>query len=139
VRRREASGGPEGRTRAAVARLADEGRVIEEKEPLARHRAIADEVASARKGRTLVVAPSHEERIALNRLVRERLIEDGRVSSESVKVSVTMDKGLTAAERRVARNYEPGDRVRFTRGVRALRLSPGAEGRVASTDGPINR
>jgi len=137
--RRVVKDASEGRTREAVARLVGEGRVIEVKEPLARHRAIADAVAKAREGRTLVVAPSHEERIALNRLVRERLIEDGRVNPESVKVSVTMDKGLTAAERRVARNYARGDRVRFTRGATALGLKPGAEGRVASADDAINR
>lgn len=124
----------EGRVRLAVSRLEGAERVIEVKDPLARHRALADEVARHADKRTLVVAPSNEERQQINRLVRERLIADGRVEKASLKVDIATGKGLTAPELKVARNYEPGDHVRFNRGARTLGLDAGAEGRVVSAD-----
>lgn len=129
----------EGRVRQAVSRLEGAERVIEVKDPLARHRAIADEVARHADKRTLVVAPSNEERQQINRLVRERLIADGRVEKASLKVDITTGKGLTGPELKVARNYEPGDHVRFNRGAQTLGLDAGAEGRVLSADPRTNR
>jgi hypothetical protein len=129
----------EGRTRQAVARLDQAGHVIEVKDPLERHRAIAREAAKHAEGRTLVVAPSNEERQQINRRVRERLISEGRVEKESVKVPIAIDKGLTQPELRLARSYEAGDHVRFTRGGKEHRIEPGAEGRVVAADVKTNR
>lgn len=129
----------EGRTRQAVARLDEAGHVIEVKDPLDRHRAIAEEASKHAERRTLVVAPSNEERQQINRLVRERLIAEGRVGKESIKVSIAIDKGLTQPELRLARSYETGDHTRFTRGLRKHRIEAGAEARVVAADVKTNR
>ncbi len=128
-----------GRMRDAVSRLDQAGRVIEVKDPLERHRAIAQEVVKHPDERTLVVAPSNEERQQLNRLIRERFIVEGRVARESVKVPIALDKGLTRPELRLARSYEPGDYVRFTRAVKEHGIEPGAEGHAVAVDAKRNR
>jgi hypothetical protein len=126
----------EGRPAAAVARLDRAGRIVEIPEAFERHRAIAEAAAEAER-RTLVIAPSNEEREQLNRFIRERLIDKGRVERASVKVPVAIDKGLTAPERRQARSYAPGDLVRFGRGTKADGLE--GEGRVLAVDAQRNR
>jgi len=129
----------QGRTRDALSRLAQDGRVVEVKGTLERHRAIAEAVANGRDKQTLVIAPSNEERRQLNHLIRERLIDGGRVERVSVKVPIAIDKGLTRPELRVVRNYQPGDQVRFTRGSKEHGLEPRTEGRVIATDAEANR
>jgi conjugative relaxase-like TrwC/TraI family protein len=73
----------------------------------------------------LVLTASREDREALNQLIRVRLQKAGRLAKKEVTAPALIPKDLTAAERRDARSYEPGDIVRFEKAYRTLGIASG--------------
>src|SRR5439155_3176206 len=119
-------------THEALATLERRGGVLEIPDPRERLLAAAREAAQG-EGRTLVVAPGHAERRALNELIRAKRHADGRVGPGH-QVSTLVPRDMTAAERSVARNYEIGDTVRFVAPSRRVGCERGEMARVETID-----
>lgn len=121
-----------GRTHEALATLERRGAVREI--PDRRERLlIAARAAAQGEGRTLVIAPGHAERRALNELIRAERLTDSRVGPGH-EGSILVPRDLTAAERSVVRNYEIGDTVRFVAPSRRVGCERGELARVAAID-----
>jgi conjugative relaxase-like TrwC/TraI family protein len=127
----------DGRIPGAVAVLGDEGRILEIANPKDRHRAIVNEVLKAPE--SLVIVARNDERIELNRLIREELTAAGRVEGRGAAVPVAVSRGLTRAQRGDARSYQVGDRLQFLSPWPRHGIRRGAEGRVLGIDLPGNR
>jgi conjugative relaxase-like TrwC/TraI family protein len=127
----------EGRDREAIAALADKGRILEIANLKDRHQAIVNEVRKAPG--SLVIVARNDERIELNRLIREALIAAGRVEGSGSLVPVAVSRGLTEPEKGDARRYEVGDRIRFRERWSRHGIKRGSEGRVLSVDLSRNR
>lgn len=125
----------QGRSAEAVAQLDQAGKVLELKDRAERHRAVAaDYMRTPADQSCIVVAPSNAERRDLNRLIREELIKAGQVEKESHKAEIRVNKGLTRAELKDAKNYDVGDCVRFRTTSNKYGIERGAEARVLSID-----
>ena len=85
--------------------------------------------------RTGLMAPSHALRERVNEIVRERLTRDGVVRGAAMETERLASRGLTSAEKALARNYRPGDVVGFHRPYKRLGVEKGDELRVAGVDG----
>jgi conjugative relaxase-like TrwC/TraI family protein len=126
----------EGRTREAAASLEALGKVVEHRDPVARHAAVVKDYLATPHGQTcLVIAPSNEERRDLNRRVREALIEAGTVDKASFRTTIRVSRGLTLAEKKEAQAYQVGDWLTFQRGSRLYAIPQGATGTVTAVDG----
>jgi hypothetical protein len=123
----------EGHAAKAVELLAARGHLTEIRAARERHQAMARAFAEAPPD-TLMIAPSHAERAALNDLARRLLLAQGRVAPAGVRVDVAVSKSLTGAQRTDIRNYQPGDLVTFHRGVPKRGLRPGEAARVVAVD-----
>ncbi len=123
----------EGRAAQAIDHLARHGFVTEIRAAHERHRAMARAFVAAPPG-TLMIAPSHAERTALNRLARRLLLQEGRVAPAGLTVEVAVSKSLTGAQRADVRNYQAGDLVTFHRGSPTRQLRAGEAARVVAVD-----
>ena len=81
-----------------------------------------------------LMAPSHKLRVAINDIVRERLIRDGRVTGKTVETERLVSRGYTNAEKALAGNYAAGDVVGFHRQYKRLGINKGDELRVLGVD-----
>ncbi|MDD9998165.1 MAG: relaxase domain-containing protein, partial [Rhodospirillaceae bacterium] len=81
-----------------------------------------------------LMAPSHKLRVAINGIVRERLIRDGHVKGKSVETERLVSRGYTNAEKALAGNYAAGDVVGFHRPYKRLGVNKGDELGVRSVD-----
>ena len=86
------------------------------------------------RGRTGVMAPSHELREGINAHIRERLVREGRISGPAIETGRLVSKGYTGAEKSLAANYAPGDVVAFHRPYKRLGVARGEERRVAGVE-----
>ncbi len=86
------------------------------------------------RGRTGVMAPSHELREGINAHIRERLVREGRIAGPALETQRLVSKGYTNAEKALASNYAPGDVVAFHRPYKRLGVAKGDERRVESVD-----
>ncbi len=86
------------------------------------------------RGRTGVMAPSHELREGINRHIRERLVREGRIAGPAMETARLVSKGYTDAEKSLAANYAPGDVVAFHRSYKRIGVAKGEERRVAGVD-----
>jgi conjugative relaxase-like TrwC/TraI family protein len=127
----------EGRIPGAVAALADKGRILEITNAKDRHRAIVNEVLKAPG--SLVIVARNDERIELNRVIREALIAAGRVEGQGAAVPVAVSRGLTKAQMGDARSYKVGDRIRFLERRSSHGIAGGPEARVRAVDLSRNR
>ena len=84
--------------------------------------------------RTGLMAPSHKLRVAINGIVRDRLIRDGLVKGKAVETERLVSKGYTNAEKALAGNYSAGDVVGFHRPYKRLGVNKGDELGVRSVD-----
>ena len=123
----------EGRAAQAVDHLARHGHVTEIRAARDRHQAMARAFVAAPPG-TLMIAPSHAERTALNALARRLLLAEGRVAPAGITVEVAVSRSLTGAQRSDVRSYQPGDLVTFHRGSPTRRLRAGEAARVVAVD-----
>ena len=81
-----------------------------------------------------LMAPSHKLRVAINDIVRERLIRDGHVRGKAVETERLVSRGYTNAEKTLAGNYAAGDVVGFHRPYKRLGVEKGDELRVLRVD-----
>ena len=81
-----------------------------------------------------LMAPSHKLRVAINGIVRDRLIRDGYVKGKAVETERLVSKGYTNAEKALAGNYAAGDVVGFHRQYKRLGVNKGDELGVRSVD-----
>jgi len=86
------------------------------------------------RGRTGVMAPSHELREGINDHIRERLVREGRIAGPALETQRLVSKGYTSAEKALASNYAPGDVVAFHRPYKRLGVEKGDERRVERVD-----
>ena len=86
------------------------------------------------RGRTGVMAPSHELRDGINAHIRERLAREGRIAGPVLHTQRLVSKGYTNAEKALSSNYAPGDVVAFHRPYKRLGVGKGEERRVESVD-----
>ena len=86
------------------------------------------------RGRTGVMAPSHELREGINAHIRERLAREGRIAGPALQTQRLVSKGYTNAEKTLVSNYAPGDVVAFHRPYKRLGVGKGDERRVESVD-----
>ena len=86
------------------------------------------------RGRTGVMAPSHELREGINAHIRERLAREGRIAGPALHTQRLVSRGYTNAEKALAANYSPGDVVAFHRPYKRLGVEKGDERRVESVD-----
>ena len=84
--------------------------------------------------RTGLMAPSHKLRVAINDIVRERLIREGQVGGKAVETERLVSRGYTNAEKALAGNYGAGDAVGFHRPYKRLGVEKGDELRVLRVD-----
>ena len=84
--------------------------------------------------RTGLMAPSHKLSVAINGIVRDRLIRDGHVKGKAVETERLVSKGYTNAEKVLAGNYSAGDVVGFHRPYKRLGVNKGDELGVRSVD-----
>ena len=90
---------------------------------------------AAAGARTLVISTDNKSRMELNRAIHAELQERGAVSGEEHQVKVlTPRQEMTGVDRAWAAQYEPGDVVRYTKGSKAMGISPGAYAKVESLD-----
>lgn len=81
-----------------------------------------DYVQTIRTGRScLVVAPTHAEGAAITDLIRAELKRAGTLAQDERVITQHVDLGLTAAQKKDAAGYEPGQIVRFHRTVGGTR------------------
>ena len=84
---------------------------------------------------TLVISPDNASRVDLNHRIRRELQARGFVAATDHRLTVLVPRGeLTGADRRWAARYDVGDRIRYTRGSRALGLGAGEYARVVDVD-----
>ena len=86
------------------------------------------------RARSGLMAPSHKLRVAINDIVRERLIRDGRVTGPEMTTERLVSRGYTNAEKALAGNYSAGDVVGFHRPYKRLGVEKGDELRVRGVD-----
>lgn len=80
------------------------------------YQAIADDYLTRipeHQEKTLVIAHTHEDRKEINKLIREGLQEQGRVSHQEVESLRLAAKSMSKAELMHVKNYKEGDVLRF--------------------------
>lgn len=128
-----------GEIRTAVDLLRQQGRVHEFTTRDERLGAIAQAFAQDPHD-TLVVAPDHRSRRALNDRIHVLLQRAGQVNANEHRVRVLEARQeVTGADRQWAEQYARGDVVRYTIGSRTLGLRAGEYARIAQIDAPNNR
>ena len=107
----------EGRTAQGLTALQHMGAVIEAKASYLEKAAslYAENVIAGKK--TMLVTPTHDEIDAMTGLVRQRLIEAGKINQEQIlKRKAFCDFGYTKSDLSAAELYKPGMSVRFNIG-----------------------
>jgi ATP-dependent exoDNAse (exonuclease V) alpha subunit len=114
----------------AIDKLAAQGRVHEIVDRGERLAEIAREYAKRPEG-TLVVSPDNQSRREINEVIHRTMQNAGYVDASEQRHNVFVARQeITAADRRWAGQYEPGDVVRYTKGSKALGITPGEYTRV---------
>ncbi|MDD3580111.1 MAG: MobF family relaxase [Desulfobacca sp.] len=91
-------------------------------------------LSPADREKTLVIAPGHDDRKAINEAIREGLKTEGTVSQAGLKTEVLERRGLTQAEIKRVGSYKLGDVVRFGRGYAKHGIDKGSYWRVEGRD-----
>ena len=103
----------------------------------ARAKAIATDylaLTAADREKTLVIAPGHDDRRAINEAIRAGLKNEGVVSQTELKTEVLERRGLTQAEIKRTGSYQVGDMVRFGRRYQRHGIEKGSYWRVQGRD-----
>lgn len=66
--------------------------------------------------KTIVIAPGHDDRKAINEKIREALRAEGMISDSNLATTSLIRRGLTQAEIKSTASYNLGEVVRFSRG-----------------------
>jgi len=85
--------------------------------------------------RTLVIAPGHDDRKAINQTIRDGLIADGTIKQNGFECTTLERKGLTRVEIKNPQRYQAGEVVRFGRGYGHHGIGKGSYWNVAGVNG----
>jgi conjugative relaxase-like TrwC/TraI family protein len=119
-----------GEIHRALWHLDRQGRVHELPARDHRYTAIARAYAAHPEG-TLVVSPDNASRQQINDVIHRTLQASGHVQRHQHVVRVLVGRqDLTGADRQWAKQYEPGDLVRYTTGSKRLQIRSGDYARV---------
>jgi ATP-dependent exoDNAse (exonuclease V) alpha subunit len=103
------------------------GAIVEAAGPERHDRLVADYLDAARDGKTaLVIAPTHAEGRELSGRIREALKHSGGLEGDDRTYIARTATNWTEAQRRDARNYQPGQIVQFHQAVAGTRKRMGA-------------
>jgi conjugative relaxase-like TrwC/TraI family protein len=123
---------------AAMHHLDHQGRIHEIIDRENRLTAIADAYTRHHDG-TLVVAPDHQSRRAINQRIHARLLASGQIDRSEHRARVLVARqDVTSADRQWARHYAPGDVVRYSVGSRTVGLRAGEYTRIEYAKIPAN-
>ncbi len=125
----------EGKFRAAVALLHEQGRIVEIVDERERIMALAERYVARPEG-NLAVVPGNRERVFANAIIHGMLQEKGAVDAEDHTTSIlTSRDDMTAADKQWAARYKPGeDVVRYREGSAVFGIRKGEYARVAAQD-----
>ncbi len=127
-----------GETEKGVELLAQQGRVTEVKNSVARIAAIAKDYA-AQPENTIVVSPDNRSRQQINEAIRAELQSTGQLSPHSREFQTLAHRSdLTGAGRTWAALYNPCDVIHYESGSNALGFGRDSEVRVVSVDARTN-
>ncbi len=140
-----------GQAAQALISIEDRGGIIEISNPPREGNPVGDREAglSARAGaiakyylalsphereKTIVIAPGHDDRRAINEKIREGLKAEGVVSESHLTTTALIRRGLTQAEIKSTGSYNPGEVVRFSRGYQRHGIPKGSYWEVQGRD-----
>jgi conjugative relaxase-like TrwC/TraI family protein len=122
-----------GEVREAIDNLNRQGRVHEVGGRHQRIGEIAREYVRQPEN-TLVVSPDNESRREINNHIHRAMQDSGQVKPEEHSVRVlNARQDLTGADRQHARNYEPDDVIRYSKGSKPLGIEAGGYATVLRT------
>lgn len=123
-----------GAVKDAIDNLFSQGRVHEIGDRNERLARIANDYARKPEG-TLVVSPDNQSRMEINNAIHRKMQETGQVEKQDQRLTVLVQRqDLTAADRRWAGQYEPGNLVRYTKGSKELGIRSGEYTRVEAVE-----
>ncbi|MBD2438857.1 MobF family relaxase [Nostoc sp. FACHB-110] len=114
----------------------DENGYIETVTPESKIEAIANEYITAtpeQRAKTLVLAGTNRERLAITQAIREHLLAEGSLGT-TAKITQLQAKDLTQVQKRYTHNFEQGDMVMPTRNYKRRGLSKGKLYQVVGKD-----
>jgi len=127
-----------GEVKEAIEKLDTQGRVHEIADPIERLKAISHEYAKQPEG-TLVVSPDNQSRMEINRMIHTEMQKTGQVDPRERNVRVLVARQeITGADRQWAKQYEPGNIVRYTKGSKTHGIEAGEYSRVESVNAREN-
>ena len=123
-----------GKVDSGLGKLAEQGRIHEIKEASARYDEISKRYCESPNS-SIIVSPDNASRRALNVAVRDRLKEQGIVSSEdhAAKILVTRSD-FTGADRSWAERYRVGEYIAYQNGSKKFGIEKGEFAKVESID-----
>lgn len=123
-----------GEVQEAIGQLDKQGRVHEIGKGEERIQAIAREYVRQPEN-TLVVSPDNQSRSEINRHIHREMQSVGQVKNDEHTVRVLDTRqDLTGADRQWAKNYAPGDIIRYAKGSQPLGVEAGEYARVKSVE-----
>jgi conjugative relaxase-like TrwC/TraI family protein len=121
------------KAREALALLQKHQRIAGIADNQERLQAVVDKfVETSEKQETLVLALSNVEKNALNKMIRERLIEAGRIDAEGITMETTRMKNLHGEEKNFALGYQASDHFYISQPVAGFRR--GSQGQILAVD-----
>lgn len=121
-----------------VQRLQELGCIQQVAAPESRYEAIADSYMKD-PDHTLVISPDNKSRAAINAVIRTRLQEAGRLSSEEYGLSVLENRtDMTGAQRTWAKQYEVGNVLLYGRTSKVYGIKADQYAKVMAVDDERN-
>ena len=125
-------------TEVGVKMLAEQGRVIEIRNPADRIQAIAKDYA-AKPDNTIIVSPDNRSRQEINQAVRGELQTKGALAKDSQAFNTLVHRSdMTGPDREWAARYQAGDVLKYTTGSKAHELGRGSYATVLSINAKDN-
>jgi len=98
-----------------------------------RLRVVADEyLKTYQKKNTLAIVESNAERKYLNNIIREQLLEQGRLGRAATTTMTHQPSNVALTERQLSRTYKKGDSFFLTKKIRSL--SAGSQGKIVQVN-----
>jgi ATP-dependent exoDNAse (exonuclease V) alpha subunit len=124
----------QGRIDEAINLLVQQNRITEIKDSAVRYEAIAAEYLATHEAHQncLVVSPANEERLAINKAIRQKLVAAGYVQSIGQEHQILIPRDMTDPQKQNALSYREGEVIYFRRGSKVQQIPKRAYLSVAS-------
>lgn len=102
--------------------------IIEAEKPTKIVEKVVNEFMSLDKSardKTLILAPANETRESINKMLREKLLEQKLLSDKELKLDGLKQKDMTTIEKSDARSYAVGDFILFNKKYKSLGINDG--------------